>query len=266
MRLPRFRFTIKRMMIAVAVLSIGAWAIAEYQRNGTYYAAGWWDAELELWRGEATIYWVGGLVMGDVCNIDPDTGLGMRARSGCVNRTGDSDWVRGHNDHIAQYIRRHGLPENTLKPWAQELFNLYDYFDDRSRTDVPSRLFAGGAAIVSPDGRNSVRLVAGVKDDGSPGDWLWVIITAGHVVHDKGYIRPEKGDFDLLWGPEGSRFAVIRSVSEKREHYVAYDLRTGRHLRDETWDEWKLSRGRARAKPSEYRAPIAIAPLSLNCR
>jgi hypothetical protein len=260
MRLPRLRFTIRRTMIAVAVLGVGAWAIAEYQRNGTYYAAGWWDAELELRRGEATIYWVGGLVMGDICNIDPDTGLPMRGRSGCVIRTGDSEWVKGHNDHIAQYIRWHGLPENTLKPWARELFNLYGYFDDRSRNDVPSRLLAGGATVVSPDGRNSVRLVAGVKDDGSPGDWLWVIITAGNVVLDNGYIRPAKGDFDLLWGPEGSRFAVIRSVYEKREHYVAYDLRTGRHLRDESWDEWRLRTERARANPSKYRAPIAMAP------
>jgi hypothetical protein len=232
------------MMIAVAVVGVSTWAFAEYQRNGTYYAAGWWDAECELWRGDATITWGGGLVMGDICNIDLETGLPTRMRSGCVSRRGDSEWVKGHNDRIAQHIRWHGLPKNTLKPWEQDLFNLHRYFDDRSGTDVPSRLLAGGPAAVSPDGRNSVQLVAGVKDDGSQGDWLWVIITAGNVVLNKGFVRPDKCDSDLLWGPEGSRFAVIRSVYEKRAHYAAYDLRTGRHLRDESWDEWKrLSSG-----------------------
>jgi hypothetical protein len=260
MRLPRLQFTIRQMIIAVAVVGVGAWAFAEYRRNGTYYAAGWWDAELELWRGEATIYEVGGFVIGDTCNFDLDTGLPIRWGSGCLIRTGDSERVKGHNDHIAQYVRWHGLPKNTLKPWAQELFNLYRYFEIRSRTDVPWRLHADGPAVVSPDRRNSVRLVSGVKDDGSPGDWRSVIITAGNVVLNEGPIRPGKADSDLLWGPEESRFAVIRSVYGETEHYVAFDLRTGRPLRDESWDEWKRGWERARANPFTYRMPLAAGP------
>jgi hypothetical protein len=123
MRLPPLRFTTKRMMIAVAVVGVGTWALTEYQRNGTYYAAGWWEAESELWRGEATIYRLGEPIVGGICNINPDMGLPVRVRSGCMTRAGDSEWVKGHNDHIAQYIRWHGLPTNTFKPWERELFD-----------------------------------------------------------------------------------------------------------------------------------------------
>jgi len=248
-------------MIAVVVVGVGAWAFAEYQRNGIYYAAGWWDAECELWRGEATIYWgLLGIGLGDTCYIDRDTGLPVCGLSCCTPRTGDSARVKGHNDHIAQYVRWHGLPKNTLKPWEQELFDLYRYFDDRSRTNVPTRLLVGGPAVVSPDGRNSVRLVDGAKDAGIPYNSRRVVITAGNVVLHQYYAHFKKGDSDLFWGPEGSRFAVIRSVHEKREHYVAYDLRTGRHLRDESWHEWKRLEERTKANPFEYRSPLATGP------
>jgi hypothetical protein len=261
MRLPRPRFSVRRMMIAVAVVGVITWAFAAYQRNTTYYAAGWWEAERELWRGEATIYRsLLGIGMGDACYIDRDTGLPIRGLSCCVRRAGDSERVMGHNDHIAQYICWHGLPTNTLKPWEKDLLDLYHYFDNRSRTDAPKRLLAGGPAVASPDGRNSVRLVEGAKGAGLPNSARRVVITAGDVVLYEWFAHFEKGDSDLLWGPAGSRFAVIRSVCEKREHYVAYDLRTGRHLRDESWHEWKRRDERIRANPFEYRGPLATDP------
>jgi len=227
-------------MIAVAVLGVGICAFARYQRNWTHYARGWWDAERELWRGEATIYLeVLGIPVGDPCYIDRDTGLPEHSLSCCVVRTGGSERVKGHNDHIAQYIRWNGLPENSLKPWEKELFDLKRYFGDRSRTEAPKRLLAGGPAVVSPGGRNSVRLVAGVKRDLSPDALLEVVITAEHIVCRERYVPVDNGDSDLLWGPEGSRFAVIRSISEWSEKYAAYDLRTGRHLRAESRDTGK---------------------------
>ena len=235
MRLPRLRFTIRRMMIAVAVPGVGTWAFARYDRGWAYYAAGWWDAECELWRGEATIYSLGGLRAGDICIIDQETGLPIHWVSGCVIDEGDPERVDGHNAHIQQYIRWHGLPRNTLKPWETELFDLKRYFDDWVRTKAPTRLHAGGPAIVSPDGRSTVQAKAGVKDDGSQDDALKVVIAAGNVVLGDGYVRIGKGESDLLWGPEESRFAVIRSISPRIERYEAYDLRTGRRLRTETW-------------------------------
>jgi hypothetical protein len=67
-----------------------------------------------------------------------------------------------------------------------------------------------------------------------------VIIAAESVVLDEWYVRFDVGDSDLLWGPEGSRFVVIRSTSDKTEHYMAFNLRTGRFLREETWIEGRL--------------------------
>src|SRR5947209_17516241 len=111
MRLPRPRFTLRRMMIMVAVLGIGTWAFARFERSERYYyAAGWWNAECELWQGKATIYTGGGLLLGDICNVDQKTGLPFHRGMGCVIREGDFERMQGHNDHIEQYIRWHGLP------------------------------------------------------------------------------------------------------------------------------------------------------------
>jgi hypothetical protein len=223
------------MLIAVAVLGVGTGMFARY-RCSWYYALGWWDAERELWRGYVIIDRISGLRFGDMCLIDADTGLPVSGGAGCVSHVGDDERRKGHNDHVAQYIRWHGLPKNTLKPWEKELFNLKRDFDERSRRVSPARLLPDGPAVLSPSGRNSVRLVEGVKGAQSPDCFRQAVIAAGNVVLHNWFAHFEKGDSDVLWGPEGSPFVVIRSVSENKEHYVAYDLRTGRHLRDETWE------------------------------
>jgi hypothetical protein len=158
--------------------------------------------------------------------------------------------VQGHNDRVAQYIRWHGLPRNTLKPWEKELFNPRGFFNEQSRIDAPKRLLASGPPVVSPDARNSVRPVARANDQGIPDGPLSVVITEGNVRRGEWYVRLLKGESDLLWGPEGSRLAVIRSTSEFGEKYSAFDLRTGRHLRDESWYDGKRYEGTAVAIPN----------------
>ncbi len=234
MRIPRLRFTIKRMMIAVALFGVLSWAFARYHGR-TYYDAGWWEAERELWLGEATIYYgLGGCVRfgGNSCSVDRETGLPIKYLASRLQD--DFPRIRGHNDHIAEYIRWQGLPRNTLKPWENELFNLPRYFDTQSRIEAPTRLTVGGAALISPDGRNSVRPVADLRDDGSPSKSLKLVISAGNVVVREAHIFFD-GDSDLHWGPPGSRFVVVRTASEKVERYEAYDLRDGWCLRQETW-------------------------------
>lgn len=240
MRLPRPRFTLRRLMIMVALLALGTWAFARFERSQIDYVAGWWDAECELWRGDASINSVGGCdLLRDICNIDRDTGLPFCRSGGCVIREGDLERMQGHNDHIEQYIRWHGLPRNTFKPWEDELFHLKQCFDHLSRADAPKRLYAGGPPMVSPDGMQSVQPVAVVKEDGSQGDSLKVVIASANVTLNDSYVRFGKEDSDLMWGPDGSRFVLIRSIFESTERYSAFDLVTGRLLRAETWYEGK---------------------------
>ena len=237
MRLPRMRFTLRSVMVAVAVSALACWAFARYER-WSEYDSGWWEAEREIWRGALSIYENSGLLGLD--DIDRRTGLPLN-HVGFVEDVHSpmgqekAEWVKGHNDHIAQFIRSHGLPRYSLKRWEKELFNLATYFDEQSRIETPKRLCAGGPGFVSPDGRNLVRAVAGRRSDGRWPDSLDLVISTGDVVLGVPYVRFGKGDSDFLWGPAGSRFVVVRSRSAGKEHYVACDLRTGRNLRQEGW-------------------------------
>ena len=171
-------------------------------------------------------------------DIDRDTGLLFTSIDGLVGHASEPGRIEGHNDHVAQYIRWNGLPENSLKPWERELFNLARFFDDRSQHATPTRLLAGAAAVVSPDGRNSVRLVGDVLEGAQR--LVGVEIAAGPEVLQSGCFPwfDTPGDIDLLWGPAGSRFAIVRSRTAVKEYYTAYDLRRGRSIRD----EWRVPR------------------------
>jgi hypothetical protein len=228
MRLPRIRFTIRWMMCLVAILAVASCAYARYQR-WTYYDSGWWEAESELWRGDVTIYAPSGYCSDDECNIDRATGLPI-CRVGYYRyyRVGDEQRTKGHNDHIAQYIRWHGVPKKTFKAWETELFNVERFFEGQSRIEAPKPLTAQSPELVSPDPTYRVRLV---RDLSKPdGGWWNIFITAGDVVHhDSSFVFGDP-PFHLVWGPEGSRFAVIRSITSYGADYLAYDLATGRML------------------------------------
>ena len=73
----------------------------------------------------------------------------------------------------------------------------------------------GGPVLVSPDGKNRVQPVAGKDVDGNPSDSLAVVISANNVVLDEQWIRSPKGVSDLLWGPPGSRFVVVRTLYDQ---------------------------------------------------
>jgi hypothetical protein len=240
MRLPRIRFTLRSMMVAVMLLGLVSWASARYQ-CWSYFDTGWWEAEREIWRGDVTIYRELKLVCfpDHILEIDRDTGLLVTWIRGTAGQVQEAERITGHNDHVAEYIRSNALPKNSLKPWEEELFNLARFFDDRSQHDAPTRLLAGGAAVVSPDGRNSVRLVRGVLEveGGLPFVCLEIAADRG-VLKSASFPRlvDTDDDIDLLWGPDGSRFVVIRSRAVGTENYVACDLRTGRSFRD----EWRV--------------------------
>ncbi len=146
MRLSRMRFTIRSMMVGVVVLGIASWEFARYQR-WSYYDMGWWEAEREIWRGELTIYTGAGLGrIGSACCVDRETGLPTFSDSGCCVQKGEDERREGHNDHVSQYIRWHGLPSNSLK-LGKKSYSTWDVISTvQSRIVPPIRLCAGGTA------------------------------------------------------------------------------------------------------------------------
>ena len=226
MRRPRLRFSIRTMIIAVAVIGLAVWAFTQYPSESLSYAEGRREAERELQQGNATLY-TGGLRRNPTV-IDAETGLPYKSMFGCMVSSGDLERMAGHNDAIMQYIRRGGVPRNSLKPWEAELFHLKRCFEDQAATAI-QRLVNGGTAVTSPDGRYSVRLVA------SPSQHAEVEVTEGHAVLGSSIVPFGKKGVDLLWQPNGAPFAVVRSVADQLESYSAFDLKTGRELRAENW-------------------------------
>ena len=62
------------------IAGVASWAYARYQQ---YYDSGWWEAERELWRGDATIYGSAGLRRGDLFRRRSGYGP-SRPVAGCV--------------------------------------------------------------------------------------------------------------------------------------------------------------------------------------
>jgi hypothetical protein len=225
-------------LLAIALIGLGIGAHLRSSRGSTHYLFGWWDAEREHWIGNATIYEVCLPMYAGSDNLDRGTGLPILRCFGGYCSLADYDIdarTRGHNDCITNYIRWHGLPANTLRPWEDQLYNLRRFFEEHSRTEAPKPLRANGSTVVSPDGLNSVRVLSYPQGQPVPGGRLWLAITAGRVTLNRCCVRFVRGESDLLWGPKGSRVVVIRSISESEEKYSAFDLRTGLHLRDESW-------------------------------
>jgi hypothetical protein len=155
----------------------------------------------------------------------------------------DSAFIKGLlRDDIEPFQDRHGAVVTVKKHPRSE------------------RLFAGGPAVRSPDGRVSVRPIADERYDGCPGGGLRVVIAAGQAVLDDPYVCLDKRHSDLIWGPNGSAFAVIRSISENWESYKAYDLRTGLCLCKETWVD--LSEQHPRYVISRERKATLLARLA----
>ena len=227
MRLPSLRFTIRRLMIVIALASAVCWAFVRYQR-WSYYDTGWWEAEREIWRGHVTLYGDCGHFKGEICCVDEEMGLPVRL-GGCLVPIGYDERARGHNDHVKQYIRWNGLPKNSLKPWVRELFHLARYFEERSCLGPPVRLFACGPPVTSPHKNNGVRLMTPRTPD-----FLRVAIFAGSNILGNLVMPSESGECDLVCGPDGSRFVVLRSFRDDKVHHMAGDLRTGEFLCSES--------------------------------
>ena len=234
MRIPRPRITLRRIMFLIAVLAIGIWGFARDIDGAIDYAAGWWDAEVELWEGTATLREWTLSDPGNICNIDRETGLrlaGSHAMIAGESRTRDT----GHDDHIRQYIRWNGLPRNSFKPWERDLFDLKKFFDRRSKSEEPERLADSGPFVLSPNFWRYHRRYVQLRKNGTFQGVPKVVVSSRRFMLQEHFVGFETGDVDLISGPENSRFVVVRLISENAEYYAAFDIKTGEFLREETF-------------------------------
>jgi hypothetical protein len=219
------------------------------------------EADEQIKSNQAELWDYGTIIRLD--NIDRETGL-FYTGFGCVVDDQIIGRVEGHNARIEEYIRSHGLPKNSLKPWEKELFGLKEYFENRKLSEKPIRLMVGAPEARSPDGNHVVRLVKVPEKVPPPrkDSELRVppdprVDEAARILLEKDYITVQTPYFavgdpgdkanlmycfwrdiepELVWGPKGSWFAVIkgRMTKDGPADYEAIDLRVKRRIREES--------------------------------
>jgi hypothetical protein len=206
-------------------------AIAQSKEYRDAFDMGVKEAEKELRNGTATLM-IWGLQRGWFEHLDQETGLPKRPIARCVVGAEIFGREVGHNETIRKSITAHGLPSNSFKKWEKELFDLKGFWGRQMKTTQPIPLHAGGPLLKSPDGRFTIQPVK-PEEKGSD----------GVIHHDLGLRvsgngsgpRTEdiiwSGETDLLWGPQGSRFAVIRCRGKTSVDYMALDLQRVAWLR-----------------------------------
>jgi hypothetical protein len=156
--------------------------------------------------------------------------------------------IEGHNARILESIRINGPPKNSFKLWEKELFGLENYFENQIHSDKPIRLIVGGEGTTSPDKKQVVKLVNLVIDiNGKPTQTTHLRV--GNVDVRVSTVVNQLEIADLVWGPTGSNFAVLKykAVDHVGMDYTAIDLRTPRRMRS----EWKLDKKQIETPPTK---------------
>lgn len=203
----------------------------EYQVG---YREGRAEADRELEQGRATLYIYGHRLSFD--NLDRETGLPYNAIAGCVIDSGLVGRADGHDDRIKESIAAHGLPANSFKRWEKELCDLKGYVALRLEAGPAISLKVDGPPTKSPDGKHSVRAGKVTEKsvvDGKPHEYIVLIVDDGRVSDRPVTLIGFEGEPRLLWGPEGSGFAVVLYKELGGEQAEAIDLHRGWWLRME---------------------------------
>jgi hypothetical protein len=185
------------------------------------------EARAALESGQARLLSYGLLGMAD---LDPETGLAVVPISGCVVTAEILGRTEGNNEAVRDWVKRRGPAPNALLRWTEELSDLPAFFARRSKAGAAIPLKIGGPTLTSPDGRFTLRQVAVRVDRGSPPD-VRKVITVGLEVSEREAFREvltdDWGDglTDLVWGPPGAPFAVIKSRGSDGPDFQILHLR-----------------------------------------
>ena len=207
------------------------------------YRAGREEAGVQLEEDGATLYTYGaGMTLE---RVDRETGLPMEWIGGCAIGPTLFGRIAGHNDRVKEHVKVHGLPAGSFKRWDRELFDLKGYFAHQIESEEPHRLAAGGPPLKSPDGEFTIRPVVSmiVKPDGSREDRVGIAAVGPAPARPVADVFFDEGRSELVWGPKGSGFAVIRCRRSDHDRYMALDLKRGWWLRCESEDDRPVDEG-----------------------
>lgn len=212
----------------------------EQQRAYRYGVA---EAKNEWAQGRATIYYQATPGV-PVDGLDPETGLTRTVVAVDVGNLRAIASQQGHNDTIAELIRKNGLPAYSRKPWAAELSDLRKYFALRTASRAPTPLVVDAPAVTSDDGKFALAWKS--TPNGFPGcPWCVtdLVLTDGQGRRvsdvswgmDPTWIK----SVDVYWGAAGSDVAIFRVTFETTASpsvsFNLLDLRTGRWLHSELY-------------------------------
>jgi hypothetical protein len=174
------------------------------------------EADASLRDGRARLFSYGMLGMSD---LDPETGLAEVSIAGCVVGEDILGRAEGNNIRVRDWIKEHGPTPNSLVRWKDELSDLPAFFAAKAKVGAAVQLGIGGPKLTSPDGQYTLRQIASQVKKGLP-PAVRTVTTVGLEVSERGVVRKlltdDWGDglTDLVWGPTGAPFAVVRTRGE----------------------------------------------------
>ena len=197
--------------------------------DAVQHASGWRQGRAEALRDikndRMCIYSAGMRDPGEW--LDRESGLPVVAIAACSFDERTLGRLQGYNQTIRNHVARNGSPPYSFKRWESELFALKAYFDGAAVLAPPVSIRSDGPPFVSEDQTWTLRLVKPPDQEVSElrltrSAATLIVLTA----------RPQDDEMQILIGPAGSEFAVLRYQHRGAfSKYVAIDVRRGVRLR-----------------------------------
>jgi hypothetical protein len=181
------------------------------------------------------------LILGGSPILDQETGLRAWGLD-CTADRGMEGVADGYNRIVRLWVHLKGSPPYSRKQWERILFQLTEYFDNRSQTEPPERLVVDGAPILASDGTTKVflrfrqpdtHLIAWDTKIKSP---FWSPLPDNGPFECSTWpLRPKEGVLLYYPGPPGSDLLFLRGLAGPTRDVMtmAFDMRYGFSLK---WD------------------------------
>jgi len=161
--------------------------------------------------------------------LDEETGLTVYG----TGYPGSDTFAAGYNREVRRYIRKHGLPANSMKQWAPVLLDLAKYWKEQSAGSAPAAVLPNAGPV---DYRGWRLALTTHKQAWSSNGRQWLEdsfefhVSADGRSHVRRLDERDVQKIECCSGPAGSGFAVLRLTTVDRQVFYALDVRSGRWL------------------------------------